>query len=215
MPAIMPAAGIGSPYMPQAANWPISRKGEPASRSCASRCRGSSLPRETWRWRASSGPPCSIVRAFSAMSATSAAMRLALARKASEAGETAEPMAGMDEFLSDEFDRAGEVELGPNAISGHCRGIVQDRGRDARPIAERQHALRHAAPKPASKNGQSFVKSHSADTAAVDELDRGFFRIVPFDAFCDDLSHADGVHHRALSQLKPSLRAFFLADDGK
>src|SRR5690606_8061655 len=135
MPAIMPAAGIGSPYMPQAANWPISRKGEPASRSCASRWRGSSLPRETWRCRAPSGPPCSIVRAFSAMSATSAAMRSAFALKASEAGETAERMAGMDEFLLDEFDRAGEAEIGPDAVGGYGRGVVQDRGRDARPIA--------------------------------------------------------------------------------
>ena len=32
--------------MSQAANWPISRKGEPGSSSCARRSRGSSLPRD-------------------------------------------------------------------------------------------------------------------------------------------------------------------------
>src|SRR5690606_27228921 len=71
------------------------------------------------------------------MSATSAAMRLALARKASEAGETAEPMAGMDEFLSDEFDRAGELQVSPNAVGCHGGRAELGGKRDASAICER------------------------------------------------------------------------------
>ena len=85
IPAMRPAEEILSSYMPQAANCPISRNGEPASRSCASRSRGKSLPREVWRSRASSVPPLMTDAAFASMSLTNARIRSVLAVNVSEA----------------------------------------------------------------------------------------------------------------------------------
>src|SRR5690606_25581777 len=130
-PAIIPAAAISSPYMPKAANWPISRKGEPGSRSCASRWRGKSLPRATCRSRASAGPPSAIVAALAAMSATSARICSAFALKLSEAGEMAERMTGMADASADQFDGAGQVEPGPGAVCGDDGGAEFRGGGDA------------------------------------------------------------------------------------
>ncbi len=64
MPAIIPAPGHSSSYMPSAASGATSRKGLPGSSRPSTRSRGSSLPRLTCRSRARSGPPSAAAASF-------------------------------------------------------------------------------------------------------------------------------------------------------
>src|SRR3989454_8383668 len=86
MPQMIEAECTSPLYMPQAASWPISRNGEPASSSVRTRSRGSSLPRAACLSRAAWSPPMVTVATFSLRSATSERMRSALARNSAERG---------------------------------------------------------------------------------------------------------------------------------
>src|ERR1700741_1959735 len=86
MPQMIDAECTSPPYMPHAASWPISRNGEPGSRSRAPRSRGSILPPAVCLSRADWSPPWETVATFSRRSETRACMRPALARNSSERG---------------------------------------------------------------------------------------------------------------------------------
>src|SRR4051812_2949061 len=83
MPAIIPAPGASSWYMPFAASWPISSRGEPGSSSRVTRSRGSSLPRATCRSRCLSGPPSAALATWLRSSSASARLCAAKRRKVS------------------------------------------------------------------------------------------------------------------------------------
>src|SRR4051794_19542627 len=157
MPAMMPADEISSPYIDHAANWPISRNGEPVSSNWARRSRGKSLPRLRWRSRASSEPPRSTIAAFSAMSATSARMRSALVRKVSELGDICEVRVGMG--LADQFDLAADVQVAPVAVGCDGNGIFANCQREAGPVAQRQAAVPCQLAKQACGDAHRFVKN--------------------------------------------------------
>ena len=72
MPAMIPAPGHSSSYMPSAASGATSRSGLPGSSRSSTRSRGSSLPRATWRSRARSGPPSAALASLSRSCSTSA-----------------------------------------------------------------------------------------------------------------------------------------------
>src|SRR5574338_191941 len=86
MPATTPAQGASPPYMPWAASWPISRKGVPGSSSCATRSRGSSLPRAVCLARAASPPPCCAAVTWARRSSTRLRRVSALALNSAERG---------------------------------------------------------------------------------------------------------------------------------
>src|SRR6185437_7234491 len=91
---MMPAPGASPPYRPSAASGDSSRNGDPGSKRVASRCRGSSLPRATCRWRAASGPPADAAAVFAASSATSRSWAATLARYSGDAGSACVPSTG-------------------------------------------------------------------------------------------------------------------------
>src|SRR5574337_985683 len=86
MPATTPAQGASPSYMPWAASWPISRKGVPGSSSCATRSRGSSLPRAVCLARAASPPPCWAAVTWARRSSTRLRRVSALALNSAERG---------------------------------------------------------------------------------------------------------------------------------
>src|SRR6185436_17419460 len=86
MPQMIEAECTSPPYMPQAASWPISRKGEPGSSSLLTRSRGSIFPRPTCLSRAEASPPSATVWILSFRSPTRLCMRSALARNSAERG---------------------------------------------------------------------------------------------------------------------------------
>src|SRR6185503_6087788 len=77
-PQMIEAQCTSPPYMPQAASWPTSRKGEPGSSSARTRSRGSILPRAAW------SPPTVTVATLTFRSFTSSPMRPALALNSAE-----------------------------------------------------------------------------------------------------------------------------------
>src|SRR5574337_62687 len=79
MPAISPAQGAASRYMPCAASGAISRNGVPGSSSMRTRSRGRSLPRAVCLARAASPPPAAARSICSRRSSTSARIAAALA----------------------------------------------------------------------------------------------------------------------------------------
>src|SRR5687768_6508206 len=79
MPVTMPAPGASSRYIPFAARALNSRKGVPESSKAAMRSLTNILPREVWRFRTSSPPPCRTMSCFCFSSATSSSMASRLA----------------------------------------------------------------------------------------------------------------------------------------
>src|SRR5690349_275701 len=84
MPQMIDALCTSPEYMPQAASWPISRKGDPGSSSVRTRSRGRSLPRAVCLSRAAWSPPTLTVATFCFRSSTSAFMRSAFALNSGE-----------------------------------------------------------------------------------------------------------------------------------
>ena len=84
MPVTIPAAGTSPPYRPKAASCENSRNGEPGSISAATRSRGSSLPRATWRSRATAPPPCETSATLARRSSTRPRIAAALAANSAE-----------------------------------------------------------------------------------------------------------------------------------
>src|SRR5688572_1700503 len=149
MPATIEAEGTSPPYMPQAASWPISRKGEPGSSSVRTRSRTSSLPRATCFARAASSPPCETAAAFCRRSSTRPRMRSALARNSSERGLSWLLMTGI-RFASDARVGDGVVREQLAAPVVALGGAVDDA------LAELQHArgaIDGLAPRRVEKGG--------------------------------------------------------------
>src|SRR5690348_10198121 len=108
IPVTMPAAAIVSPYMPYAANCDSSRNGLPGSSKPRTRSRGRSLPRATWRFRASPPPPGTCEAIFSRRSATSAAIASRLRANVESRVESFVSIAGMDVSRASVARRHGE-----------------------------------------------------------------------------------------------------------
>src|SRR3954462_13329248 len=84
MPQMIEAECTSPEYMPYAASWPTSRKGEPGSSRFLTRSRGSILPRAVCLSRALWSPPTLAAATFCFRSSTSAFIRSALARNSAE-----------------------------------------------------------------------------------------------------------------------------------
>src|SRR5215468_1457963 len=168
-PVMTPEPGASLSYMSSAASGDSSRNGEPGSSSARTRSRGRSLPRETWRLRASSPPPSRTFSVRCRRSSTRARMASALRLKVSERVSTVEERIVMSaancpdrrrrarplrqprkgapaDVLADETSlvgqRGGKIGVVVGLFLDHDVGVAAEGGHDlGRPLLDRDARL--------------------------------------------------------------------------